>query len=601
MPTTVHLQTPAFSYEYKATLLLLGGLSYTYTVPVGLTAEQPITHIYEGNDPVVSDKVIGYRSDYTQVIANGLQEWNNIRRLPSSTGQAFINAFAMGVQDLREYWLEQQRELFLETADQLAPMTVARHGMPDYIDLDKVTSPQLLVNSAFINQSVTRYNLPTDWTDRWAYSNGTVESYTGDMLSAGGCVRLSAETGQRAYIGQEQDFLIPKSGKLTFSVWYKTNENSGYEVTGDSTTSMKVSLTNDTRNTTTTRKSLKHSTKGKWTRDWMTVTADNDVSIVDVGVELDNTTGVLNTRDYYLDMFMLEESDHPTQWQPSIVDQPEWMRIYDNFYTPPFTVEVNISTGIVTGAISGHEATGTTDVKRPMWYIPETEMFLSRRTPPTRLTVAAETGDVNGTTNKIYGILANSIEEPFEKAWAIESGSSLVTYTWPWTLDTGQSYSIAEPNLEKSAVKTALADRELDLYHKYTVPATDIQQTGLNYTVSYEAHTIKDGMIWLVCQEAWDGTTGRVLKILNPKTERTTTYLELIKDFTLTGLTGTVTSVGFRNVDPPQMTVTMTGTDLGYSGAIVSLYYDYFTYDGATRQIYTRDLYTGASEYVVII
>lgn len=590
-----------FSYTYNATKKIPRSLAYTVTIPTWIEAPTSLNYGYTGVDLTTTGKQAGWRSDYTQIIANAFQDWNRIRNCPDSTGQHFINAFAMGYEEVRAYWRQHQRNLWLNTADRLQAWKVYRMDMPSYIDLDKYDDRQLLVNAGFRNESVVRYNLPTDWTDMWSYSSGNVRHYTGDGVVGGGCIKMDVPVGQRGYIGQTQDLLIPSGEILTFSAWYKNFEKPTYS--GACDPELKVSIAYEDDRLETFTKPLRQGTSGQWAREWVTFTGATDVGRVTVGIEVDNT-GDSNGRTYYFDALKLEVGMRPTDWTPSTIDPPEWMKRENEFYSPPFRVERWGKAIPHTGIISGYEATGVLQVKNPIHYISDPDAMLDRALPPTRISwVGNSTGVTSiGVTNKIYGVITTSIDQPTEKGWVISDGYRFGTYMWPNLADTGEYYQIAEPNLDKKTVRVQSATNQFDLFHRYSMPMSNLQQTGgNNYNLVLSAMTIRDDKIWAFGEESWTGETHKVLKLVSPKADYGRNYLELIRDYRLEGLTGTITSAGFIEQDPPRILLTLTGDSLQYSGAIVNLYYDYFTFDPTNRQIYTRDPYTGTNEQVVII
>lgn len=188
--------TDQFSYEYTNTLKIVGEALYDVTIPTWLEVDQSLNYMYTGVDPTTTGKQPGWRSDYTQIIANSFQDWNRIRNCPDSTGQYVINTLAMSFEEVHQYWREKQRNLWLETADKLQPWCVYRMPMPSYIDVDDATpSYQMLVNAGFRNSAVSRYDLPADWTDGWGQSND-FEPTIKAVLTETGSVDLHVSQGE---------------------------------------------------------------------------------------------------------------------------------------------------------------------------------------------------------------------------------------------------------------------------------------------------------------------------------------------------------------------------------------------------------------------
>jgi hypothetical protein len=596
------------TYIYGNTLKTARKLLYTYTAADPISINKNVNYTYTGQNHVALDKVFGWRSDWTQIIANSFQDWNRIRNCPESTGQFFINSMAMHIEEVSKFWNKERKEMFLDTADISQPYMVHRTDVPHHIDLDKTLSRQLLTNGSFSIGGIARYNLPAYWTTKFQYTSGIVEQYKKDAVIGGGCLRMIAAPGKLCYIGQQIDIDIPATTSLTASIWYKTPIGFSYNsVSPSSSTFLVVRLTDIYSSVHTYKKELRSGTGYRWTKDWITVTTPSDISRIEYSIEIDNVDETSITREYLFDAAFLEISDYPTEFEASAFDVPEFIKLYGQFFNIPTYVETWTCRRLKSfEEISGYPATGFIETKISIYGIEDRELFFSEDLIPTRVSVESLTGSITNTTNSIYGILTNSLEETRERLWDISTTSSyrdmIYTYPWPDRIDIDKSYLIADPGINQAPIQTRSIASLPDLFSRYTISSRDLVSTGQGYRLKLEALTIKYDKIWSVAVEEYSGQTNRVLKIINPHTEFNKNYLESINDIVLfsgSSVTGGITSVGFSTTEPNTITLTTTGDT--YSGYAVRLYRDYYHIDSDTRQVFLRELYTGRDQSIVII
>ena len=101
-------------YANTSTAKATFDVSYGFIAETVLNVSLPIPYAFTGVSVSSNDKVFGWRSDWTQIIANSFQDWNKIRKDNESTGQYFLNAMAMFVEDTNKYWNGVRKEGFLE-------------------------------------------------------------------------------------------------------------------------------------------------------------------------------------------------------------------------------------------------------------------------------------------------------------------------------------------------------------------------------------------------------------------------------------------------------------------------------------------------------
>lgn len=596
-------------YRYAGTLSSLRGISYSYIAATPLGYQSSINYGYTGvYSPVLNDKIIGWRSSYTQIVANQYQPWHAIRNCPESTGQYLINSMAMFIEDINRYWNDSRKELFLETADPAQPYRFGRVPIPDSVETERDLNKQLLVNGGFSFKGLSRYNIPYAWTDKFNYSNGTVECYNLDSVFGNGCVKMVCKQNEISYIGQSSDLIIPAGVNLTFSIYYKTYNSYGFNIAGI-TPKLQLKLTEDNGTITTYSKTIPQATNGNWNRIWITQKVQKTCGRVECSVNIKNTS--TTQLIMFADGFMLEQSDHPTRFESSIIDNPDWMKYHGQFGRSPLSVEVWNNHTLRSHSVSGdYAATGIESQKICVYGVNNPRVFASEYLCPTRLESQYLTGSFSTTsiTNKFYGLNSYSGDTAVrEVAWDIYPTGNrqdlLYRYVWPFRDELLNVYSIADPDVDQGVVRIDSANNEFDLYSKYTVSNKDAFSRSYGYDLNIEAITIKHDKIWAVCTESFSGVTNRVLKVINPNTEQRKTYVENIVDLVIStgaGLTGAVTSVGFVDDNVDTMLLTLTGNHLAFSGQLIYTKKDYFYVDRDRRQVLTRELYTGSNDKVII-
>jgi len=591
---TYDFYSPLFTYRYTATFRSILNGQFAVSIPSRFTSYITSSYIYTGEDVTITGKLIGHRSDYTQLIANGFQDWNRIRNCQDSTGQFFINSIAISLEDVHEYWNKRKKELWIDTADKYEPWKIDRIGIPSYVDINNTQSPQLLHNSNFREITVARSEVPAGWTT--LNSDDTVSIDHSDSLLGGPCIKFDGRVGTLSYIGQSQDIVASKNEQFTFSVWYKNFEDSSFDAYADGTPQLKVSVLYGDSTTETFTSYLSNSTNGEWIRGYITFSGTYDIGRITAGVILHHT-GYYYDREYYFDGFQLEKNNKPTPWMPALTDVPEFIKIHGQFYQPLMTVEAWQDNGFNYGTISDFYCSGNLMTNTPVYYIVDGRMLLSRELVPTRISVSGTNEVIAAYSNNIFGLFVNNIDPPSEKGWTIRE-NKLLEYAWPSTIDTGRLLSLREPGIDKQPIKLQSAINQFDLFYSYSNPSEDSAILANGYDIDYNDLTIKNGYIWLACKETYKDESYNVLKIINPKTEYNKDYVEVIKDFKIP-MSGNITDIGFIDSDPPQIYISLTGNNLIYSGAVINLHYDYYTIDNVNRQIYTRESYTG-NQYIII-
>jgi len=516
---------------------------------------------------------------------------------------------AYHVEEVSKYWDSERKGLFLETADINQSAYLSRIPIPDSIDLERTLNKQLLVNGDFSIDGPARYKLPSHWTTKFTHTSGIVEKYTGDSVSAGGSLRLHADTGQLAHIAQVVNLALPKSSKVTASIWYKNKIHTNYNgKESDSNAELRLSYVKRNGTVKTSTKKLESATAMKWRRDWITVELDDDAQRFEYSVEL-TPTGTI-PKEYFVDGAMLEIGDRPTQFERSAFDVPEHVKGEGLFYASPVAVEAwSPPTEVVGDTLSNYPSTGNEIDKIHITPIADRNLFFDNGLVPTRLSVSSYTADHVSLSNKFFGIWSNDIEQSSERAWDVVGTSGfrdmLFSYTWPNKIDNDKSYLIADPGVTQETLVAHSVASVFDLFDQYTVSSRDLSTTGSDYELNIENFTIKYEKIWAVCKERYSGNTARILKVINPRTEYKNSYLETIADLTIADGTGAihggVSSVGFSSTDADTLIIGLTGASMSISGHTVKMHKDYCYIDDQTRHIFTKESYTGQGRSVVII
>jgi hypothetical protein len=579
-------------YNTSKTLVCPSSFSYQVTGSNEFSFVSKFRYAYSGVEATSVRKRYGWRSDYTQVIANGLQDWNRIRNCQDSTGQYFINASAMGIEDINGYWLKEYKNLWLASADRNTPWKLNRVELPENLIDSIEEANQLLVNGGFTYRGLARYNLPEGWSDNFSYTTASVSCYDKDVVTPGYSLKIEANTGEKARISQSVKLNLSKGVPVTFSLWHKNNESSSY--TSQCQVKMKLSMEYADSYVDSYEHDISQSTSGEWIRSYFTASGEYDVGHIIASIELFNTGDV--SRTYFFDALQLERGNSPTQWCSSQSDYPFSVGYNYQPYSVNFIPHVN-NFGITgSGPLSGYSAEYSGNYKIPMFLVERGSHLLNNELCPTRVTYHYTEEDLTGVSNKIHGIIATNLDGPTEKGWQIYGENALQTYMWPNRDDTGSIYYIHEPGVNKESENF---NQRVEI--KYANPSSDTYNKFIqNYSIYIKDFTFKYGYIWAICEESYNQTQSTVLKIISPKTEYNENYIELIKDFSIP-VSGTPTSIGFMEDDPPRILISLTGETIRYSGAVINLHYDYYDYDLQEGYIYFRENYDKYGEKVVIL
>jgi len=484
--------------------------------------------------------------------------------------------------------------------------------MPDNISLGTVLIKQLLINGSFSISGPTRYKgLPAYWTDKYGYTTGTVDRNDSDSITGGGSMRMLAQRGKRCHLSQTVDTVFPAGTKLTASIWYKNFVGLSSNTTKKlSNTSLKLIFV-DREGTCVVREiELLKGTNGVWRRSHITTILDRDIARIEYVIEINNPSNGDYTKEYLFDAAMLEVGDSPTEFEESIFDVPEGLKAEGEFINDRLSVELwrDGTTQITSGPITGELITGAVATKIAVHGISERELFLDPGLLPTRITVENFTGTNVAITNKLYGLWSSPLEESRERGWDVSETSAyrdmIYSYQWPNKVDVDKSYLIGDPGVSKKNIRHLDIASLFDLYDSYTVSSRDLMSTGNRYALNIEAFTIKYDKIWSICREDYTGYSARILKVINPRTEYNSPYLESYADYLVSSgalFRGVATSVGFSTTYENSLYLTLTGSEVASSGQMIRLFRDYYYIDEPSRQIFLRETYTGANEAIVIL
>lgn len=578
-------------YQYRSTLKV--GLGIKYDVKGSTAFEQQISNIYIYTGVAnthINEKQFGWRSDWTQVMANYMQDWNRVRKSQISTGQNILNSIAISLEAANKYFNSQRKSLYLDTVDELEPSRFGRIEIPDHVDIGALNTTQILLNSAFDIQGPVRFGLPDSWSDLGQYTDGSIEMATGDSVMGGRFIRFTSTGNQRCHLRQEVFHAIPADKSITASIWHKTDVG----IDNSSSIYLRFGYMKDDGIVDTHSLRLTGNTSGNWTRSELNVQLTGQSSFFQYSIEMDSLYTGHSSVD--VDCPQLELAAKATTYGKSFADSPYWMKTEGEFVNPQMSIEAwdNFASGVT--------------YKIPLYLVSDPDLFTNIQTlAPTRVTStpSIETGLLFA--NKLYGFLPHEYDRTDEKGWAISStGESLYTYRFPNTKDVYEYLKFADPGVTQSAISKHLIAKEGDVFPKYVVSVDDLAETGNGYTLNIEAFTIRYDKIWAVCAETRTGYSARILKVASPFAELNRGYVETIKDYVLaTGADniGLTTAVAFSQSNPDVLEYIVTGDSMttAQSGVSVKLHYDYCYLDSNNRTILTRDLYTGSNQSIVIV
>ena len=471
----------------------------------------------------------GWKSWYTQKIANNLPPWHVIRTDPAATGQLMINTWAMAYEDLAWELDNNRKNLYPTTADTMVRSYAYTLPVPEEIVVyEDPRTNNLLINSGMVYEGPAYRKIPLEFQATGG------EIYFSDVRDGNACYMFS-DTG---YIYQEQDVELEANQLITGSVYLK-NQLTPTTNTGSYLIKLSVRTIDNAWEETTAQ--LPYGTAGEWVRASVAHTPTDDVNKLKLTVELGGAVSAMKVANPQVEVGVA------TSWQPNLLDIDK----------APFRIRMAGPTGEVQ---TGLELRYTNNLY---------EFFEDAL--PTRATLAA--GNAGTTISTVYGPPKEEFDGSLWYSYFRVSGEYIERYN-------------AEPDLVTEVFNTySIRDRYPD-----NVASTGeygvIPDEEADFSRTLEALTAFRKKIYLMCLETKGAVTQRILKIL--EWTGGDDYLETIADLRVGLDTGEVTSIGFIDGDFTKMAIDLSGSDY-----TLNLYYDYYNYDPIRREVDVRHSYTG--------
>lgn len=521
----------------------------------------------------------GFRSHYTQKLANHLPDWHIIRTDESSTGQYFLNAWAMGLGDMADDLDKNRRELYLGTSSTLCRYEAYRAELPQQLTIEPATSRNLLDNASIKFQKAVSKEQPALWNVVNTYLNEDYGLYGNSFL-------FTPEPDEESFVYQDIPLDVPVGEPLTFSAYVKdTGSYSGAEFDVPYAQIQLVGW-NDTGGTQTATSVVELNNASNWVRLSATLTPDRELYKIRVlgRVVYDDPGGLGSSlipdhvsfftwgslgeppyNDGYADPlgvatfgFYTDGEDLPSTYTLMTSPQLEWGATVTNWnrgrmdiFDAPFRVVIEYPSG----------PPMELDYLNNQWDLFEDCV-------PTRVTT------LDGVTGDVLSAQSGPTYYEFDGSY------------WETKYRvTGEYIALYNADLPRETFKTY---EILDAW-----PADSVEEqeygnvSGLSRTIETVTHWRR--RLYIIAKETLAGVTRRVLKVT--RSQGINDRLETIRDFDLQYASGTVTSVGFIDGRMDRLALTFAdGTQ-----KTVQMYYDYFYWHQDLRQIVVRHPYTGGT------
>ena len=521
----------------------------------------------------------GFRSYYTQRLANHFPDWHIIRTDEDSTGQYLLNAYGMSIGDAADIIDKTRRELYLGTATTLTRYDAYRAELPQQLTIEPMTSRNMLDNAGVTFQKAASKEQPALWNVVNTYLNEDYGLYGNSFL-------FTPQPEEESFVYQDVPIQVPAGESLTLSAYVKdTGQYSGAEFDVPYVQLQLIGW-NDTGGTETATGIVELNNASDWVRATATLTSQRPlfkvralarVTYADPGGMSTSlipdhisffTWGSLGEPAYgdgYADPlgvstfgFYTDGEDLPTTYTLLTSPQLEWGTEASTWR--PGRLEQMDSPFRVVIQYSGAPPRDLDHVS--------SEWDLFEDAIPTRVAT------LDGVTGNIIASQSGPTYYEFDgRYWETKfriTGDQIALYNVDLPRETFQQYDILD---------RWPAEQELDQEFG------DIE--GMTRTL--EAVTHWRHRLYVIAKETLSGVTRRVLKVVNAR--GISNRLETIKDIDIQYSTGDVSGIGFIDGRMDRLALTFDDD----TQKTVQMYYDYYFWAEHIRQIVTRHPYTGGT------
>jgi len=515
-------------------------IRYSYTPKQLAISSVSIGYSYATQfDDVITPAFTGRKAAVTQSILNNLPQWLAMRQNQSGRGWKVTNSWGQNLEDTLTRSSQLVADLFLETTD-----PVKRNSIYSI----SITSPELLedrefdnylYNSSFSLKDASRTKLPLGWTDYQKQSSQPVTLSESNTLVGASTVKFDGMSSLSQTIP-----IKTNATSLTGSVY----------ILGSSTTAkLLISIESDTGSITTKEVALVPDASN-WQR------LINTIPLTNTSARVQFTVHNSGPGQLFISSPQLEVEDIATTWNRSEIDSFPFIPSNSRF-----------------GQVIVH-GTGGLQRQLTVHAVSQLDSF-SRMNIPTRIELHSPSNqEMELYTSSSGGFRVSFFNEMDSTEWVVQSGK------------------IVQRSLKSEFdVFERLDIRDLRFFDDLRYGS----KNDTSVTITPQACAIRDGVLYVVCKEVYNGNDGYVLKIARPQVPPVgQDYLQSFIDFDLklplnitSGFNATietVTSLGFSERDGPWLIINTSANRRFY----YRLYFDYYWFDSRQNRMFFLENYT---------
>lgn len=518
---------------------------YKYGIRNLKTTDLGVAYTYNlKNLSTIAEKQVGYKASATQEILNNLPQWMEARQNVDSNAWKFTNSWGMSLQNTSDN-LDKQIE-------NLSLLTIKKYPLHevDYISLLETINNDfpvrnLLFNSSFGIKDVARSGMPLGWTNYKENTDLVIDKKQSTIVPCS----LKSELGTFKF-GQDVLFENRQIDNLVGSFYVLSNASNV-----DISFTISVELINGTTKLFT----YKHANRSsEWVRVSLPCTINDQVYRANFIIS-SKSSGLVRIAAPQLEQTSL------SGWTKSSIDSLPYYRS---------SIKFNSVYALPTSA-------GSENI--PIFTLFSENDFIYSNIPTRVESSPSLLEDVEEVIETEYGKRVDQLKEV--------TSTEFVIYN-------------------NELVERAVSPSKFDLYGRYNIKDLRIFedfQFGTRdnslLTIKPIATALRDDILFVLCEETFNGVTKYIIKTINPKVPPAgQTYLESIIDFDLKldvkktyGLEqqyeSTPKSISFVENNPNYLIVTYTNNVKYY----FRMYFDYAFYNTSNSRLYFREKYTNSN------
>ncbi len=573
----VEVNSVAIRYRYGEADDISVDIRYRYDENVPATSTMDCVYRYsKDTDTERHERQLGFWAWSTQDIANRFPRWTMPRLNVRGTTQQLINTWGMSMDHTVQNYLALKRDSYIGTADITQPGVFYHGSTVDYGTRLKSRATNLLQNPSFTIKGLARQTVPLWWSKDSGETTGSAVMVESPTFVGTHSIRLDAEQDERVYLSQRHLLDAPEGESLTASLWYMVPlANDALESdTAKAALCLYVQYVDGMMDVV--RVPLDLGTNGEWRRKSVTIELEKELFHFNYMVDINNSEAT--PIRVYCGAAQAELGTHASTWEEPGRTIFPYINDVGGYDSP---VDAYIDLGVeetTEELVEGEPVTYDARTLRKLTYVPRDDTFWYGL-HPTRVNTSLLTTVPSAVQNTTLGWFSSPDGDRFPTNWRVED-NYIEQYNQRITHEVVGKFSLAETNL----------DERVD---SLVGVMSDTEDPGFTRTI--ETLCVHRGYLWVVCKEVEDGVTTRSLKKVNPHshwpvpegyTQDLEMFLEVMGDVDLELNTGTADYIGVIEEGSDKLLLRV--SDSYY---VVTLEYDYFTFDADRRQVILRTEY----------